>query len=121
MKISESELEIMKPLWEKSPQTAAELLNTVQQEFNWEATTVRTMLQRLVEKGAVRQSGQKRSYTYSPIVSADEYRGATLRQIVEKMFNSSPAEMLCFFARQEKLSDSEIAELEDILRKGGEK
>lgn len=120
MRISESELEIMKSLWEKSPQNAAELLDSVRREIDWEATTVRTLLQRLVEKGAVRQDGKRRSYTYTPAVSADEYRGASLRRMMEKMFNSSPMEMLCFFVRQEKLSDSEIAELENILREGGE-
>ncbi len=119
MKISENELELMKLLWEKSPQSAMELLAAVRRKIAWEATTVRTMLQRLVEKGAVRQEGAKRSYAYIPAVSADEYRGATLRRLKEKMFDSDPMELLCFFVRQEKLSAAEIAELEKILKKGG--
>ncbi len=121
MKISENELEIMRLLWEKSPQTATELQDSIREKVRWETTTIRTMLQRLVEKGAVRQAGRKRSYTYTPLVSADEYRSISLRRLIENVFNSNPMEMFCFFARQEKLSDAEIAELENILKKGGNK
>ena len=57
IRIPESELEIMKVLWERSPQTLPEIVGNVRRVMPWEAVTVKTLLGRLVKKQFVRRSG----------------------------------------------------------------
>ena len=52
-KLTESEGKIMEALWERSPQTASELTKSLRETMNWAENTVRTLLNRLVEKQAL--------------------------------------------------------------------
>src|SRR5678810_685864 len=51
--ISESEWTVMEALWEKSPQTASQLAKALRKRTGWAQNTVRTLLTRLLEKGAL--------------------------------------------------------------------
>ena len=72
-KISESELEIMQLLWHSAGALPlCEIRKSLQESVGWEATTIKTLLQRLVSKRAVLQ--EKRGvFYYSPLVSEEEY------------------------------------------------
>ncbi|MEH7060984.1 BlaI/MecI/CopY family transcriptional regulator, partial [Bacillus wiedmannii] len=47
-KISEAELEVMKVLWSKSPQTANEVIEALEVKMDWKPKTIRTLINRLV-------------------------------------------------------------------------
>ncbi|MEJ9132311.1 BlaI/MecI/CopY family transcriptional regulator, partial [Bacillus thuringiensis] len=47
-KISEAELEVMKVLWSKSPQTANEVIEELEKNMDWKPKTIRTLINRLV-------------------------------------------------------------------------
>ena len=72
--ISDSELEVMKVLWDKAPRTLPQVVEAVRRVNPWESVTVKTLLNRLVRKQAVRQEGERRSYLYSPEITREEYR-----------------------------------------------
>lgn len=114
--ISNSELELMKLLWECSPLSAPALVERVRRSCDWEENTIRTLLARLVKKGAVEQQGQKRSYTYVPRITRDEYREEASCRLVEQVFNSRPGALMSFFVRKGKLSREDIAELKQLLK-----
>ena len=59
--ISDSELEVMKVLWDKAPRTLPQVVEAVRRVNPWESVTVKTLLNRLVRKQAVRQEGERRS------------------------------------------------------------
>ena len=69
--VTNSELELLKLLWETSPLTAPELAERAAASCGWDASTVKTLLARLVGKGAVRQCGRKRFYFYRPLLSRE--------------------------------------------------
>lgn len=115
VRIPESELEIMKVLWEQSPQTLPEIVKNVQESNPWEAVTVKTMLLRLVKKNLIRQSGSRRSYLYEPLVSKAAVLKSAGRQFMDKMFDGAPAAMISFFIRSEKLSPSDIQEISKLI------
>ena len=114
--ISNSELELMKLLWEHSPLSAPELVERVRQSCDWEENTIRTLLERLVKKGVVERRGQKRFYTYTPRITRDEYREEVSCRLVEQVFNSRPGALMSFFVRRGKLSQDDIAELKQLLK-----
>lgn len=119
--ISNSELEVMRVLWERGDLSAPELVEELGQRCSWEENTIKTLLFRLVKKGAVRQEGIKRCYRYIPEIGRDDYREEAGGRLIEQVFDSNPGAMMCFFARREKLSKKDIAELRKILEEAEKK
>ncbi len=116
--ISGSELEVMKLLWERAPLSGPELVAGLEKAgCGWEENTIKTLLARLVKKGAVAQEGRKRMYSYRPLIGRDEYREEAAGRLVDQVFDSNPAELVCFFARQGRLSPEDIEELKAILKR----
>ncbi len=72
-RISDSELEVMKLLWQSDGALpVTEIRGALQRTKGWEATTVKTLVSRLVSKGAVRQE-KRNVYYYSPLITEQEY------------------------------------------------
>ncbi len=115
LQISESEAEIMKVLWRRSPLAMPELVAAVLEENRWEAGTVKTLLTRLVKKQAVKVSGAKRAYQYEPLITREEYAESAGEMLMRRAFNETPTEMLSFFVTRQKLSAEDIAELKKLL------
>lgn len=115
LRISDGELEVMKVLWERSPLSLPETVMEVQKTQSWEGGTIKTLLTRLVKKGAVKLEGVRRLYRYSPLVTREQYMSSASEQLLEKAFKGAPAAMLSFFVNHDKLSGDDIAELRRIL------
>src|SRR3546814_12894818 len=80
---SESEMQVLSALWDKSPQTAADLTSRIGKINGWTQATVKTLLARLVQKGAVTAEADGRRYLYSPAIErADEIGRASCRERV---------------------------------------
>ena len=68
-KISDSELEVMKVLWQaKDAIPVTDIREALQKSRGWEATTVKTLVSRLVSKGVVKQE-KRNVFYYSPLIS----------------------------------------------------
>ena len=115
IRIPEGELEIMKTLWEHSPQTLPEIVKNVQISNQWEAVTIKTMLGRLVKKNLVRQSGSRRSYVYEPLVSRIAALKSAGRQFMDRMFDGAPAAMISFFIKSGELTQSDIQKISRLI------
>ncbi len=120
LSITNSELEIMKELWEHAPQTSPELVEKLRQRCNWEENTIKTLLMRLVKKGVVMQDGPKRFYTYTPAVSKEHYQQDASERFVSQVFDCRPANLLNFFVKTGQLSPDDIAELKQLLEESEE-
>ncbi len=116
MKIPDSELELMKELWVKSPIQLNDLYEKLPER---EPGTIRTLLKRLITRGAVQQVNETRPYQYEPLITCEQYRNQALNDLSGQLFNSDPEALLCSFAQQLKLTDKQLAELRSIIQKGG--
>ncbi|MCS7464955.1 BlaI/MecI/CopY family transcriptional regulator [Paenibacillus doosanensis] len=115
-RISESELEIMRILWAKTPCTA----NDVIEELNktWKPNTVKTFISRLVKKNVVSFKEDGRSYYYYPLVSEEEYLRTESESFLKRIYGGALKPMLVNFIRDdETLSSEDIAELKRLLDK----
>lgn len=115
IQIPESEMEIMKVLWEHSPQSLPEIVENVRRAMPWEAVTVKTLLGRLVKKECVRRNGSRRSYLYEPLVDRAAVLKSATKRFMEKMFDGTPGAMLSFFLRNGDLSNDDIEELSRLI------
>ncbi|MGG5737384.1 BlaI/MecI/CopY family transcriptional regulator [Bacillus cereus group sp. IBL03679] len=115
-KISEAELEIMKVIWSKSPQTANELIEALEATMDWKQTTIRTLINRLVQKEAVSyQQDKGRMYEYYPLVSQDSYLQVETRSLLKRFYGTAFKPLLVNFLKEEKLTSEDINELKRML------
>jgi len=115
-RISEAEHAVMEALWEKSPLSAAEVCDRVCKERDWSMPTVKTLLGRLVTKGAVETEPDGRRFLYSPLIERAAYVGSESKRLVERLFGGRAAPLIAHRAENETLTEQDLAEIE-ALRK----
>ncbi|KHS58562.1 beta-lactamase [Terrisporobacter othiniensis] len=114
---NETELEVMKILWQKQEATSAEIIEELKDKSDWKPKTIQTLITRLVSKEVVQvDKSNKKSYIYSPTVSEDEYKDDASKSFLEKLYSGSINKMVLSFVKSNKLSKSEIEELKDMLK-----
>lgn len=114
--ISESEWSVMEALWESSPQTASDLTKKLRPTMNWAENTVRTLLTRLMEKGALKTSENKSgTRTYLPAVKRESCVMAEGESFMQRIFGGAAKPLLVHFAQTSKLTAEEVRELKKIL------
>jgi len=115
IKISQAEWEVMTMTWNKSPIAASEIVEQLAPKNDWHPRTIRTLLSRLVGKGALRAALDGRRYLYEPKVTMAECVQHESRSFVERVFGGAPASMLINLVKQTDLTAEEIKELRRIL------
>ena len=115
-RISEAEHAVMEVLWEKSPLTAVDVCEEVCEVRDWSMPTVKTLLSRLVAKGAVGTEPDGRRFLYRPLLERADYVGGESRRLVDRLFGGRAAPLFAHLAEAEALSDDDIAEIERLLR-----
>ena len=118
-KISDSELEVMRVLWEAGDALPiTDLRQALHERKGWEATTVKTLVQRLAGKGGLEQEKRKVFY-YRPLVSESEYSDWAVNGMVQRLFRGSAKALVATLVQSEGLSDADIAELRDYFKVEG--
>ena len=115
-RISEAEHAVMEALWEKSPQSAAEVCDKVCAQRDWSMPTVKTLLARLVTKGAVETEADGRRFLYSPKLQRSDYVGTESRRLLDRLFGGKPAILLAQLAESEELTQNDLSEIERLLK-----
>lgn len=113
--ISEAEWTVMEVVWRESPLTSREIVDRLADDSDWSPKTVKTLLGRLVRKGALGYEEHGNRYLYLPRISRHEAVKAEGRSFVERVFGGAPEEALLHFARQADLPESELTELRRLL------
>ena len=114
--ISETEWEVMKVLWARSPLAAGEIVDELRKtDATWHPKTARTLLNRLVKKRALGFDKEGRGYLYRPLVKESDCVTAESQSFLERVFGGSLKPMLAHFVDHRKLSAAEIKELRRLL------
>lgn len=110
--INDSELPIMKVLWKKDGVTSPEIFA----ELNGNKSTLKTLLSRLVERGAVRvEEINQRNYRYFAIVTEMDYIESERKTFLKKVFNGSAEKMLLNFVQEENISADALRRLVELI------
>ena len=113
-KIVDSEYEIMKVLWNENPLTANEIFLKLSEKKSWSKSTVITLINRLVDKGAL-NSAKRGVYFYSPIVSKADYTQYHAENFLKKMFNGNAKNLLAYFCNHENITIEDLNELKQKI------
>jgi BlaI family penicillinase repressor len=120
-RISGAEWEVMKVIWPASPCSAAQIVAALASSKDWSVGTIKTLLNRLHSKGALRFERVGKSYLYYPTVTEDQLRAAETKSFVDRFFDGEFSPMVAHFARSRRLSEEDLDELERILKEGRKK
>ncbi|WP_137679407.1 BlaI/MecI/CopY family transcriptional regulator [Aurantiacibacter suaedae] len=115
-RISEAEYAVMEALWARAPQSAAEVGEAVGGQRDWSLATVKTLLSRLVTKGALATEADGRRFLYTPLIERSDYVGGESRRLVDRLFGGRAAPLFAHLAEAEALSAEDIAEIESLLQ-----
>ena len=115
-KISDAEMQLLQLLWDESPLGATELAGRVSADRGWTLTTVKTLLSRLVSKGAITAKPQGRKFLYAPAIDRDDVAATQARGLIDRLFGGRVSPLVAQLAEQKQLDPDDIAELEAIIR-----
>jgi BlaI family penicillinase repressor len=114
--ISESEWTVMEALWEKSPQTASQLAKALRKRTGWAQNTVRTLLTRLLEKGALHAADNASGIReFRPAVERDACVRLESDSFLQRVFRGAAKPLLVHFASNAKLTPDEVRELKRLF------
>ena len=117
-RISDTEWELMRVVWARSPATAANIIATLTaRDPSWHPKTARTLLARLVQKKALGFQPQGRAYAYIPLVSEADCVAAASESFVERVFGGSFRPMLAHLVERQHLTPQDLDELRILLDK----
>ena len=115
-KITDSELEVMKLLWQaNSALSITEFRENLQKSKGWEPATVKTLVSRLVSKGAICQE-KRNIYYYSPLISEAEYNAWATGDLIKKLYNGSARKLVSTLVHSDELTKEDIEELQKMFR-----
>ena len=106
----------MRVVWSRHPVTAAEIVQQLGvDEKGGHPKTTRTLLARLVTKGALLYKRRGREYSYRPAVSERECVAAASDSFLDRVFGGALRPMLLHFAERQQLTAQDIEELKRRL------
>lgn len=114
-KIFDSELKIMELVWEYEPVSAKQLSILAGQQIGWNKNTTYTVLKKLEGKGFI-QRGEP-GFICTSLVSRNEVSRSETQSLIDKLFGGSKKAFFSALLEDERLSESEIAELREMIEK----
>lgn len=115
MQISDAEWIVMNLIWSSFPIEATEVIEQIAADNGWSAATVKTMLHRLVRKGALSAEQNGKKYLYSPAVRREACVRQASRSFLDRVFGGNAAPALIHFVNSAQLSEKDIEEIRAML------
>ena len=114
-KISDSELEVMKLLWQaEDALPVTEIREALQRSRGWEATTVKTLVSRLVSKGVISQE-KRNVFYYSPRITEQEYNAWATQSLIRRLYHGSARDLVAALVHSEGLTRQDLEELQAMF------
>lgn len=115
MRISSAESLVMQALWRVSPLSAEQIAAEVADDQQWTEATVKSLLNRLLTKGAVAADRDGRRYLYRPLIARGDYVHAESRGLIDRLFEGRLAPLVAHFSEREALTPEDVAELKRLI------
>ncbi|GGI72989.1 transcriptional regulator [Polymorphobacter multimanifer] len=118
-RIPEAEWQVMEILWAESPMGAQDVAERLAPATGWSLATVKTLLGRLLAKGALAHDEEGRRYLYRPAVAREACVAGESRRLVDRLFGGRATPLVAHLADTGQLSDADIAELAKLVKELG--
>jgi len=120
MQVSEAESVVMDVLWEaeaggRAPLAAEDVVAALARRQDWQEATIKTLLNRLLKKGAIRAAKDGRRYLYAPVLTRQAWLMDESEGLLQRLFDGRVAPLVAHFSRNRKLSAKDVADLRKLL------
>lgn len=105
----------METLWRKAPLTPEEIIAATAKPNDWGPGTVRTLITRLLRKGALAGARQEGAYFYKPLISRADYVQSESQMLLDRLFGGQVAPLVAHFVTQQKLTTADIKKLKRLI------
>ena len=116
IRITEAEWEVMAVVWDRTPVAASTVAEVLEDRKQWTLATVRTLLRRLVNKGALRQESEGKRFLYTPLISMAECARQESESFLDRVLGRAPSEAVLHLVKRADLTVNDIQELKRILK-----
>jgi predicted transcriptional regulator len=116
MHISGAEHRVMEALWRKHPLTADQIKAAVADKQGWSAATVKTLINRLLNKGAIEAERDGRRYLYTPRMKRADYVHGESQGLLDRLFDGRLAPLVAHFSERKRLTRRDIADIKRLIR-----
>ncbi|GAA0852998.1 BlaI/MecI/CopY family transcriptional regulator [Aliiglaciecola litoralis] len=115
IELSKAEFEVLDALWIDYPATASQIIDRLSDDKQWHEKTIKTLLGRLVKKGALTFEKDGRQYIYTPSIDRADYTLKESQSFVERFFSGRIAPLVSGFAKSQQLSEQDINDLKKVI------
>ena len=113
MHLFESELQVMKLLWEKGALPAKEIAENLEEKVGWKKTTTYTVIKKCIKKEALLK--QDPHYMCVPLITREEVQRERADDLISQVFDGSIDNFFAAFISNKTLSDESIQHLEKMI------
>ena len=117
MRLNDSEWLVMRRLWQSAPATVRDVLEALEGETGWAYSTVKTVLQRLADKGAVEVRKRGNVSWFTPLVAEEHAQRTALKSLLDRVFGGSVGGLVQHLADDDALSEADRERLAELLRR----
>ena len=120
MQISEAESVVMEILWARHPRTSEEVVAALADAQDWQEATIKTLLNRLLNKGAISAERDGRRYLYAPVLRREDWVLEESGSLLDRLFDGRVAPLVAHFSQLKKLTKADVAELRRLIEELGD-
>ena len=119
--ISDAESLVMDVVWRgRAGMPAEEVIAALVSEQRWQEATIKTLLNRLLKKGALSASRDGRRYLYTAVLKREQWVSTESTSMLDRLFGGRVAPLVAHFGKHRKLSAADIAELKKLVEELGD-
>ncbi len=105
----------MEVLWRQSPNTCEGVVAALSKQQKWHEATIKTLLNRLLKKRAIRAIREGRHYLYQPILTREQWLSSESKALLDRLFGGRVAPLVAHFSRHRRMSRNDIDELKRLI------
>lgn len=113
--LTKAEERIMQVLWKLKNAFVKDIIGELDDEPKPPYNTISSIVRLLEKKGYVNYRAYGKTYEYFPAITKEDYTKTTFSKLFSGYFDSSPANLLSFMVREEKLSEKDIEEIKKLI------
>jgi BlaI family penicillinase repressor len=114
--ISAAESVVMEVFWARGALGSEDVVLALEGHGKWQESTVKTLLNRLLKKGALRARKDSRRYIYSPVLTRDAWLSSESHGLLDRLFGGRVAPFVSYFSQHNKLSRKDIEDLKRLIK-----
>ena len=114
--LTEGEWAILKAVWKKQPCAAPTVQEALEKKKGWTYSTVKTMMDRMADKGLLKMEKIRNLYLYRPAITETEAQNSEIMRMIKRAFNGALTPMMQFLVENNNLSRKQLSELEAMIK-----